>query len=364
LISADLAVSLINSWKLQTAIQMNNSRKNQHFWGSSLKNMLWDNSDDISDSQRLISSTIHEWYDAKHREPSDDEIAFLNNIPISRCPRCGSTHIVKNGYYKDGMQCYFCRSCHSKFSPVTNTIFDDKKIPISEWIEYLLYLFEFHSISTTARDNRNAVSTGRYWLKKVFYVLRGIQDNVVLDGDIYFEGMFFPVVKSKTVVKDGKKLRGISKNKICVAAAHDEWGNTVIIVENVSKPSRKSTWNAMGSHIKPGSNLIHDGDNSHSVLVEKLSLMEEVYTTKETKGLSDDKNPLDPINNLHSLAKRYMKSHGGYSRDDLQDWMNLIWFVLSKPDNRYQNVNKFIELAINTPGTLRYRDVMSKKRSV
>ncbi len=43
------------------------------------------------------------------------------------------------------------------------------------------------------------------------------------------------------------------------------------------------------------------------------------------------------------------------------DWMNLIWFILSKPENRYEKIDKFIKLAINSPARVKYRDVMSKK---
>ena len=53
------------------------------------------------------------------------------------------------------------------------TLFDSRKIPLSEWVEFLLHLFEFHSVKTSARDNRNAESTGKYWLAKVFSALEG-----------------------------------------------------------------------------------------------------------------------------------------------------------------------------------------------
>ena len=69
---------------------------------------------------------------------------------------------------------------------------------------------------------------------------------------------------------------------------------------------------------------------------------------------------MDPINDIHALSKRFMKAHGGYNRDNLQDWMNLIWFILSKPENRYEKIDKFIKLAINSPARVKYRDMMSK----
>jgi len=52
--------------------------------------------------------------------------------------------------------------------------------------------------------------------------------------------------------------------------------------------------------------------------------------------------------------------HGGYNREDLQDWMNLIWFILSKPDNRYEKIDLFLNMALNAPGKVRYRDRMAK----
>lgn len=113
-----------------------------------------------------------EWYDAKHRRSSAKEIEFVNSIGVKACPTCGSQHFHKDGRRNDGIKRYRCNDCESTFNPLTNTIFDSRKIPMSEWIEYLLHLFELHSITSSAFDNRNANSTGRYWLFKVFEVLR------------------------------------------------------------------------------------------------------------------------------------------------------------------------------------------------
>lgn len=218
---------------------------------------------------------------------------------------------------------YLCRDCREHFSPLTNTIFADKKIPIAEWIAYLLSLFEFHSVRTSARDNRNARSTGRYWLVKTFAVLRGIHDNIMLKDKVWIDETLMSVVKHDIVTKDGKKLRGNSRNKIDVATGVDEHGNILLISENTSKPSLTSTWRSYGSHIQPGSTLIHDGENSHHILVERLDLKEEVHTTKETKGLSDEQNPLEPVNRIHRYVKRYIREHGGYDRDQLQGYYKI-----------------------------------------
>lgn len=357
----DLAVSLVSSLKFQTAnMKRDNNSKQSSKWGTSLRILPWNQNEEITQTQKLISERINEWYETKHKPASINEIELINSIQVKSCPYCETKKIIKKGRTQAGIQRYLCKTCKRKFTPLTNTIFEAKKIPITEWIEYLIYLFEFHSIRTSARDNRNSESTGKYWLIKIFEVLKDIQNDVLLEGKIYLDETYFPVIKSKEITNNGKKLRGISRNKIGVAVAFDEKGNYLLAVEYTSKPSDTSTWRTLGRHIKKGSHLIHDGEKSHGVLIRKLGLTETVYTSEMTKGMEDKDNPLDPINKIHDLAKRFMKAHGGYDRDNLQDWMNLVWFILSKPDNRYEKVEKFIEIALDSPKRVKFRDVMKK----
>ena len=44
---------------------------------------------------------------------------------------------------------------------------------------------------------------------------------------------------------------------------------------------------------------------SHNILVKTLHLQEEKYSSKELKELSDKDNPLQPVNQLHGLMKRF-----------------------------------------------------------
>ncbi len=316
----------------------------------------------LTPEEKLFKSTLDEWYIAKHRTSSKEEIAFINSIQIKTCPYCGSTRFIKNGHRKDGIQKYKCIDCCKSFTPLTNTIFDSHKIPISEWFEFLLHLFEFHSIKTSSYDNRNAESTGRYWLKKVFEVLKNIQDDVLLDGTIYLDEMYLPKIKSETIEKDGKKLRGISSNKIGVGVATNK-EKSIFVVTGTSKPSDTSTLRTYGTHIQEGSTIIHDKEKSHAALVKKLHLTSISYSSEKLKNLKDEDNPLDPVNNLHYLAKRFMKQHGSYDREHLQDWMNLLWFILNPPNDKYAKVLKFIEIAISSPKRVKYRDSMMKNFS-
>lgn len=176
-----------------------------------------------------------------------------------------------------------------------------------------MHLFEFHSIKSSARDNRSAESTGKHWLTKVFEVLKNCQKDIILEGNIYLDEMYFSVIPSRVIRKNKQKLRGISRNKIGVTVALDNHDHYYFYVTYVSKPSDKSTWNAIGNHIKPKSHLIHDGERSNGILIRNLELTEEYYKTDFTKKLKDENNPLYPINHIHALSKRFMREHGRFT---------------------------------------------------
>ena len=65
-------------------------------WGRSLKVLSWEENP-MTKSQELISATVHEWYEAKHRISSREEKELINSIEINICPYCKSERIVKRG---------------------------------------------------------------------------------------------------------------------------------------------------------------------------------------------------------------------------------------------------------------------------
>lgn len=151
-----------------------------------------------------------------------------------KCPFCGSTKINKRGYTAGGIQRYLCE-CKKGFVPTTGTIFDEHKLSIGEWIEYCLNLFRHVSINADSWNNRNAFTTSRYWLQKLFVTLEGVQDNIVLNGTVWLDETYYSV-RSEDVMynEDGSKLRGISKNQIRIGVATDRV-NTVFLVEGKRK---------------------------------------------------------------------------------------------------------------------------------
>lgn len=78
-------------------------------------------------------------------------------------------------------------------------------IPISEWMGCLLHLFKFYSIAISARDSRNAYSTGIYMLSKVFTLLEHVQDGTVFQSNAFLYRTFFTVKESNKRLREGKR---------------------------------------------------------------------------------------------------------------------------------------------------------------
>lgn len=310
----------------------------------------------------LIDKTVEEWYEEKHHYTSIDEVKFINSIKPNCCPYCQNNKYVIFSHRNNGLIRYRCKKCKRTFNPLTGTLFDSHKIAISEWIEYLYHLLSYESVMISTYSNRNDKNTGYYWLNKVFLSLDKIQDCVILSDRIYLDETYLPVMPKDVIKKEGKKLRGLSRNKICIMCAIDTYGNIIIKSNGRGKPSKLRILEAFDSHIKEESILVHDGEKAHKDLIEKYHLIEEIHPTRETKGLEDEDNPMDPINSVHRRLKAFMRNHGSYDRNNIQDWMNLVYFVLTNQGEAKAELAILLLLkrVISVSKILRFREFKKK----
>lgn len=317
----------------------------------------WTGDENATGLEKFIDQCNQENFDKRHPPAKGSaEVEFLNTYVPDCCPHCHSKHFVKRGMAETGMQRYRCNGCGRTFTILTGTVFDHRKIPISEWVDFLLSIIGYGSFNLTSRNNKNSYTTTRYWLGKVFLVLRHWQDDIVLRGRIHLDETYFPVMKGDEILRpDGTRPSGLSKNKICISVACDG-EHVVCIAEGFGKPSSKRTLAAMSTHMERGSILVHDGDNSHKALIELLDLSSEVHTTAETDGLDDKDNPLTPVNRQHAFLKRFLRAHSSFIRDDIQDFLNLYSFIASAPADRFEKIRILLDLALHEPILLRFRD--------
>jgi len=329
---------------------MNRRRKSE-----SRRITVWEGKNDLTQTQSFIKGKIEEHYTQRHPKLRDSgEAVLINAFVPSKCPYCDSDKLKKSGLTANSIQRYRC-ACGKTFSPTTGTIFDEHRISISEWIEYCMNLFRHVSISVDSWNNRNAFTTSRYWLQKVFLTLQGSQDDIVLSGDVWLDETYYSVISTDTVRhEDGKKLRGISRNQLCIGVATDK-KHTLFLVEGYGKTSEKKTFEAFRNHIEPGSTLTHDKEKAHSKLVKILALQSIVYNSDELKGLPDKENPLEPVNRQHALLKHFLNSHTGFLRENLQGYLDLFSYVTNPPYDLAEKVDNLLNLVFKNPKLLRYR---------
>jgi len=316
----------------------------------------WGEESDLTPTQAFLKQYYDEYYAARHRTVGDSgEAAIVNSYPPAKCPFCGSEKFKKNGRTGSGVQRYMC-ACGKTFLPTTGTIFDEHKISISEWMEYCLNLFRHVSITADSWSNKNTFNTSRYWLQKLFMTLEGVQNSIILSGTVWLDETYYSV-RSENIVRNANnnKLRGVSRNQICIGVATDK-RQTIFLAEGTGRPSQKRTLETFFSHIAQGSTLIHDEESAHKKLVRKLSLESVVHASKDLKGLPDDGNPLNPVNRAHAIVKKFLNSHSGFDRVDIQGYLDFFAFVTNPPKDLLEKVELIVKLAFQNPKTLRYRD--------
>lgn len=316
----------------------------------------WTDSESATPLQAFIDGCTERDY--VHRHPAGDdtgEVGLLNSYELHCCRHCGSERIRRYGFFRNGAARYLCNDCGRTFGVTTNTIFDNHKISVSEWIGFLLDIMGFGSFSLTAKVNRNSNNTTRYWIDKTFLLLDDIQKDIILEGTVWLDETFLKVRNPDIEKKaDGLEYRGISRNQMCIGIARDKT-HAVFYFEGFGKPTGKRTLELFGNHIRPGSMLVHDMERAHGPLVEQLQLQSTVYNSKELKKLQDKDNPLDPVNELCRLAQMFLRAHSGFLRDDLQGYLNLFSILMNPPDNKYQKIEKMLDLGMTKPILLRYR---------
>ena len=329
-------------------------KKHEH---KSRKKTPWEESEEMTATQEFLKRHYEAYYAERHRRLGESgETEMINSYTPKKCPYCGEAKHKRNGYTKTGIQRYKCSECGGTFLPTTGTIFDEHRISISEWTEYCLNIFRHVSLTAESWSNKNDYRTSRYWLAKLFMTLEGVQEGIVLSGDVWLDETFYRVRSDEVVLKEnGAKLRGLSQNQICIGVATDK-RRTVLMVEGDGKPTQKGTVQAFRNHIAKGSTLHHDGEAAHKKLIAELSLKSKTYPSSQLKNIPDKNNPLNPVNRVHAILKHFLDAHSGFDRSQLQNWLNLFAFISNPPNDFLEKVDLIINFAFQNPKLLRFRD--------
>ncbi|MFA6845436.1 MAG: hypothetical protein WCR02_06895 [Sphaerochaetaceae bacterium] len=97
---------------------------------------------------------------------------------------------------------------------------------------------------------------------------------------------------------------------------------------------------AFSHRIASGSTLVHDKEKSHQQLVREMNLTREVYDSREIKKLDDSDNTLGKVNNLCRLLQLFLRTHPGFMRSEIQNYLNIFSMIMNQLENKYEKVEK------------------------
>ena len=255
------------------------------------------------------------------------------------CPHCHNKYIVKNGKNKN-VQRYLCKTCKKSFVQSTHTpIFSSKK-DISLWVKFIECLVNQYSIAKTARILKISVSTAFSWHHKILDAIRENYKCLNLHDKIECDETFFQESFKGNHSRDGfvmprkahkrwgeSKLRGISKEKVCVLTALDDNDDFYVAPITMGKPSSNDLIRSVGKIINPKSIFITDSLYSYKTLSSycKLNHIAIPKGKHSFKGFN-----IQRINSIHSNIKRFISVYRGVSTKYLANYLSLFKYIFDK----------------------------------
>ncbi|MCD8290269.1 MAG: hypothetical protein LUC91_02065 [Prevotella sp.] len=299
-----------------------------------------------------------------------NEADLINAHNPNVCPNCGSLRFVRFGKTRNGVNRFLCKDCGKTFTPVTGTIFENHKISIREWMDFCRSMFSmFSNINTCTEflNSRNAITTSRYWLEKLFLILDGIQDDIVLSGTVQLDEFFISENEFKPIYADAevgssvrKKKQGKLRHQYCIVIAADGT-NILLFYDRIDDSITQTAFNTFCSHIAPGTLLIYNGEAYHSQLVQSLSENGGLYVPNGNSTLDVNGDSLiQEFNSIRSMLIQLIQNQSRFKQEEIQGYLNMYAFVINPPSECEEKIDIILNRAFLNHMELRYRDFYKK----
>ena len=183
------------------------------------------------------------------------------------CPYCGCTHTYMT---EEGR--YICKDCHSHFSVLVGTIFENTKINLRKWF-MAMYLISSHkkgiSSCQLARDIKVTQKTAWFILHKV-RGLYGQSDATALKGEVEMDEMYLG--GRETNKHQSKKTEGTqgrsTKTKTPIFGMLDREKGTVVAMK-VENTQGTTLLPIVEQFVEEGATTYTDEANIYSSLTKK-----------------------------------------------------------------------------------------------
>lgn len=256
------------------------------------------------------------------------------------CPECGVCDTsIKHGSTKNGTQRYRCKVCGKTF--ISNTS-PTKYLRNSDYtIKKLIgYMIDDVALDVIARNLKINIKTAHYYRYLVFHCIKDYQDEIKLSGSIMIDETFMRIKEDKYKLKrmDGKGIRGLSFNQLCIITLINLQGICTAKISSRAMAMPNDYKRLFNHNIGNVRRFLHDG-NPKQIQFMKQFHCECIDARRDESG----EYSTDIIDSLHSNIKRYLFKHAGYRMKNLQHYLNFFVYrynqlILAKSNNKTEQL--------------------------
>lgn len=240
---------------------------------------------------------------------------------LTYCPTCGHPSI-KHGRTKTGVQRYFCHPCKKTFisGQTPSKGFKQSDSVIKRFIGYMI---DDVTLDVAARNLSIDHKTALYYRFMIFHALLDYQDDIILDGSIMIDETFISIREKKYKIQrpDGKDIRGLSFNQLCVITLINLRGLCTAKVSSRAMAQPEDFIRLFNNNLGKIKRFIHDG-NSKQVQFMKQYDVDRINARKS----EDAELSTLIVDSLHSSLKRYLFKHAGFRLKYLQHYLNFFTY--------------------------------------
>lgn len=286
-------------------------------------------------------------------EIRQNEVTQNNSIC---CPHCLSLRIIKWGIYRN-RQRFKCHNCTRTFNELTGTawhyIHNHEKF--KEFIKCMAQKFSLRACASTVGV---CLQTAFYWRHKLSKAFSQIDKNW-LKGEIQADDTY--ILESckgqkDIVTKQNRKPRkrggtaskaGISDEQVCVMAAIDNQGNTLLKVAGKGRLTKEMVKSTLGKQIRKQrvnrAILVTDRHVSYQELVRQKNLIHQTIFANYKQFINIDGFNINTVNAFHSRLKRWFTDFNGVATKYLQNYLNYfrLWDKVNSFKERFHLLLRF-----------------------
>lgn len=257
------------------------------------------------------------------------------------CPNCGIINsIIKHGRTTNNTQRYQCKACHKTYilDESTTSYLNNSDYVFKRFIGFMI---DDVTLEVIARNLDIDIKTTLYYRYLVFESLRDYQDEVFLHGTILIDETFVRIndQKYKLYRADGKGIRGISFNHLCVITLINLDGKCVAKVASRGMAKPQLFIDLCTKNVGNVKQFIHDGSTTQKQFMAQFDVPN--YDARRER---DGEFNTILVDSLHSNIKRYLFKHAGYRLKNLQHYMNFFVYRYNHtPKTKHNNSRQLIE---------------------